>query len=459
MVREEAPMSMTDSERTRAALHLLAGGMLALVSALADALLGQVRHWGPGERMGLVLGLGLMAIGLVPRHTAAISRVSTRLCLSWLSLLTFLAAGEAVCRMAGLDFSLEERAWRRVPPFYRQPTVPTGEVFFRRPGPERWTGRVLHTVLKQRGIVPNPYADEPVVTVEYNREGFRNPDPPPDWTIAVAGDSFTELGYLPQEQMFTSVMARELGTAVLNLGVSYTGPLTQLSYLADYGTAPGMRQAVIVFFEGNDLKDLAEEHRARVRWQRTGRRGYREFERQPSFVRALHEIAGAALGGPRRRGGSNPLTAYFRSSEGITPVTFNYAPPGRTDLSAETLRQIDDFFRQYADWGRRRQVTAWLAYVPCKRRVLHGRVRFTAGAAGALRDWQPTDLPDVMSESCHRHGIGFIDLTPALIRFTLEERQLPYNAIYDSHFTPRGSWIVGRELARRLSAPPSAHDP
>ena len=63
---------------------------------------------------------------------------------------------EVVFRVAGYDFSGEVETWHRMPPFYRQPTVPTGDVFFRRPGPETWSGPVISTYLDLLGVDPEP---------------------------------------------------------------------------------------------------------------------------------------------------------------------------------------------------------------------------------------------------------------------------------------------------------------
>src|SRR5688572_25096295 len=159
---------------------------------------------------------------------------------------------EVACRLLGVDFEFKARAFERVPIFYRQPVVPVGDGFFRRPGPATWTGRVLdagmRAVQRHEGI----YAADPVVTIAYDRDGFRNPEDLADWGVAVAGDSFTELGHLPYEELFTTGLARRLGTGVRNLGVSYTGPFTQTFYLRAYGRAPSTSDAVLVFFEGND---------------------------------------------------------------------------------------------------------------------------------------------------------------------------------------------------------------
>jgi len=399
------------------------------------------------QSLALVTGLGIVRIGFVHRHMGIMSRVSTNLCLSLLSLFGCLAVGEVFLRGIGFDFAgEEERAWRQVPIFYRFPMAPSGDIFFKRPGSEQWTGQVLNTQLKQLGVLPNPYTKEPVITVSYDRRGFRNPEHMSDWAIAVAGDSFTELGYLPYEQLFTSILANILNVSVLNLGTSFTGPLTQLSYLHDYGIAASTKHTIIVFFEGNDLKDIGNEYEDLVRWRETGQRYYREFIKQPSLVRALYKVVERVW-----QKQPHAVTAYFKSSQGDIPVTLGNAPPGRDQLSQETMHQLNYFFKQYEDFGKERQITLWLAYMPGKRRVLHGQIAFTASATKKLKNWQSGDLPEVISGLCDQYGIKFIDLTPALIRATSHNKQLMYNSMYDNHLNSHGSLVVGQELARHFS--------
>lgn len=444
---------MTNYKRTRVLLHLLAGSAVILVSVLADHILSQPRVWGPTQSLALVTGFVIIAIGFLPMPMGIIYRVSNNLSLILLTVFVFTAVAEGFFRLIGYDFAVEERAWRKTPIYYRKPMAPTGDVFFKRTGPEQWTGQVLNTQVKLLGILPNPYSAEPVITVEYDRKGFRNPDHLSDWSIAVAGDSFTELGHLPYEQLFTSILAKILDISVSNLGTSQTSLLTHLSYLEDYGIAAGTKHAMIVFFEGNDLEELASEYNDLIRWRNTGQRDYREFRKQSSLVKALRQLP-EQVGSMRIARDyiqSRTIGVYFKSSRGNVPVTIYDTPPDRSQLSNETMQQLDYFFSQYADFGKTRQITVWLAYMPSKRRVLHGRIEFSAGASDELKSWQPTDLPEVISELCDQYGIKFIDLTPSLVRETGLKKQLLYNSIFDSHLNSSGSMVVGQELARRFS--------
>ena len=218
-----------------------------------------------------------------------------------------------------------------VPPFFRYPMVPTGDVYFRRQGPQQWTGLVLNTMVRQLSLAPNPYGAEPTLTITYERDGFRNPESLRDWEISIAGDSFTELGYLPYEELFTTRLGASLQVRVRNLGVSYTGPLTQLSYLRDYGLSPKTRDVFITFFEGNDLGALDWEYSSLERWRTTGEREYRQFQTQSSFTRALWQFFDTLNGKVRP---ADPINAYFTAPTGATPVTLVYTPPSRAQLEA-----------------------------------------------------------------------------------------------------------------------------
>ena len=146
------------------------------------------------------------------------------------------------------------------------------------------------------------------------------------------------------------------------------------------------------------------------------------------------------------------MNAFFKSPHGGIPVTLAFTPPGRSGLSDKTVRYLEEFFSEYADFGTVRQVTAWLAYMPSKRRVLDGQIQFTSAADEKLRIWRPTDLPELISELCDQYGIGFIDLTPALVDETRNNARLVYNSIYDTHLNSLGSLVVAREMARHLLA-------
>lgn len=100
---------------------------------------------------------------------------------------------EALFRVAQFDFRRLESQWRKTPPFVRGPTVPIGTVYYRREGPEQWSGQVIRRSMESFGVASDSYADEPSIDVRYDALGFRNEIRPEVWEIAVAGDTISRI--------------------------------------------------------------------------------------------------------------------------------------------------------------------------------------------------------------------------------------------------------------------------
>jgi hypothetical protein len=363
---------------------------------------------------------------------------------------------EVGARVIGWDFSPDKRNYERTPIFYRQPIQPVGPAFFRRPGPDRWRGQVLRTMLDTMNPVENPYRDEPSLVIDYDAEGFRNPADLKDWEIVVAGDSFTELGFLSYDDLFTTVAGRELNLRVKNMGVSHTGPLTQTFYLKAYGKSPRTRHAVLGFFEGNDLYDIEQEetrlHHAKVGVYSPAA-AYR-FRSERSAIRflcgAISSLVSPATWKPLKVEKTAYANAIFHSAGGDIPVSLAYAPPGSSSLPPEWIARLDRAVSGWGDAARGLQLKPWLLYLACKERVLHGHLTMLPSAPPNLARWQPTDLPDLVESLCQKHGIAFIDATEDLRGLT-ETGVLTYNTICDSHLNKQGSKCVGHTLAEALA--------
>jgi hypothetical protein len=443
-------MDLVPDRRVRLIVHALAGSMLVLLAVFADPILGRPRAWGVVESLTLAAGV-VIALGGVVLRPGRLADVAALLCLSLIAVLGFVAIAEGTVRLLGIDIAQPEQAWRRVAPYYRQPTVPIGEAFFRRAGPEEWTGQVVNTQMKAYRVTPNPYADERVITVRYDSLGFRAGRDLHDWEIAIAGNSFTELGVLTYDELYTTILGERLGVRVRNLGVSRTGPLTHLTYLESFGVAPSTRHVMIVFFEGNDLWDLKEEFEALLQSRETGQREYRVIEGVNSILKTLDIVWQAYRAPPI--GPDLSIQAYFRTGEAEVPLTLMYSPESAAEVLADEplVRALDHFFTSFAAFAEREDVTPWLVYMPVKLRVMHRQLRFTGRGRHDFGWWTPTDLPELIGDYAAKHGIGFIDVTPALAAETARAREMLYYAIYDTHLNPGGSRVVAEEIARRLS--------
>lgn len=372
-------------------------------------------------------------------------------------------AFEVGFRLVGHDFSGKLAAWEAHPIYYRLPREPVGPVFFHRSGPATWVGNVLSQGFRARwGDAGDPYPDEPAITAHYDRDGFRNPDDLEEWEVVVVGDSFSELGYLADEDLFSSQLARRLGVRVRNLGVSYTGPLAQRFYLEEYGASPALEHAILVFFEGNDLVDLAAERAALQRRRQSGTRPERVIAPQTSLLRHLRErlLSEPSLpSAPDWDGFLERHQAWFRSEGGEIPVTLNFRPPGHDDMPER--QAFEDALAAFAGTAERLGAAAWLVYMPCKRRALDGHLRFAKSTVPELVRWRPTDLPDYARRVAVGLGLHFIDLTPAFGAEAARGRLL-YNGLWDTHLNRAGSHLTGKLIADAVLARgtgPSAADP
>jgi len=426
------------------ALHLLLGLAVAGSALAAPFVLGRSFGWGRIETVGLTAGLAIAAAGLLlgPRWR----RATAAPCLGALLAIALVWAIEGAGRLAGYDFSGAEAAYLRIPTFFRQARVPVGEAYFRRRGPQQWRGQVLDTRLNQIGIVPNPYGDEEPVVVDYDADGFRNPPDLDDWEVAVVGDSFTELGYLNHEDLFTTVLAEGLGVRVKNLGVSMTGALSQACYFEEFGIAPSTRHLVVVFFVNDPLESSLELEALR-RYERTGVRELREDEPQTSALRAVYRFLTA------------PPPPVFHADHATfgpdrIPVSAYFAPRHPDDLEPELAARIDEAlnlaYEKIARLAREHGITPWLVYMPCKARVHYGQLEFTERAQERVADWKPSRLPDYVRSLAEAHGLRFFDLTPILTAEAQQSGELLYNSMYDMHLNRRGSHIVGRALIELL---------
>ncbi len=348
------------------------------------------------------------------------------------------------------DFDHTFEAWTATPIYYRQPIEPIGDAFFRRPGPESWTGQVLATQLKRvNAAEQDAYADEPTRTYEYDLLGFRNPRELQDWDVVFVGDSFTELGYLPHEELVSSLVGKELGVPVKNLGCSYTGTLTHNFYLREYGKSPGTRRAILVFFEGNDIKDALLEQDRLDAFRTNNIREYRDLgsQRQTSFLRASVKVVQQAIAA--KRGAITNENAKFPSADGEIPVTLLYSARNLDLMEPAAQQALKAGVEGWAATSRELGLEPWLVYMPVKHRVVHGLVHYLDSAGDELSNWQPSDLPEHVANVCDQHGINFIDSTPALIE-TAKNGQLPYNAIWDTHLNSLGTKVVADVIVERL---------
>lgn len=354
---------------------------------------------------------------------------------------------ELACRLLKIDFNRYN--YNPVPIFYRMATVPVGEVFFRRPGPAEWRGKALQSAMRYYRFEgpAGAYSDEKPLVIKYDSLGFRNPEGFEDYEIAIAGDSCTELGYLAYEDLFSTRVGSLLGLRVKNLGVSSTSSLTQNYYLKEYGKSGNIKHAVMVFFEGNDIREGVEEAKDLDVFRSTGRRPCREIANNNSFVRAAGRLAKRLFLPSESR--PSRENAYLESGGDKIPVSIFYAPPSAGQLTGEEKNFLDLAFSGLAGAAASLGAQPWVVYMPCKHRVFYGHIRFTDDADKKLVEWKPTDLPDAIRAYAAKYGVRFIDLTPVLIG-EMERMRIPFNTVFDSHVNRHGSSVAAQVIADAL---------
>lgn len=358
----------------------------------------------------------------------------------------FVGFVEFTCRSIEYDFAQKERRIEGYPIYFRHARQPTGEVFFKRKGPDLWEGQVIRTAMLQQGIDSDAYSDERSKRITYDQDGFRNPNSLTNWDIAVAGDSFTELGYLDYQELPTTVAMRRLGTPIRNLGVCHTGMFSQIHYIEEFGDSPDLKHGLIVFYEGNDVTDTETEYMQLRRFRRTGERPKREVVPQSSLIRAIISLF---QGGDRYSPKQTP-DAYFLAADGEKiPITLAWLATDPSELTNAQKKAMDVAFRTWADTAKEMEIKPWIVFVPTKLRVLFGHLEFDPRADPKFAAWKPDAFPSWIESLSVKHGIGFIDATPALVE-ELHEGKLPYNGFFDPHLSSSGSRAIGEVIANHL---------
>lgn len=362
---------------------------------------------------------------------------------------------EITFRLFGYDFDCVIQKLERVPIFYRDPSEPFGEGWYKRSGNQSWTGQPIRTQMIELGYPKDWYADELVITVEYDADGFRNPPNMRDWFLVVVGDSFTELGNLPQSALFTTILSQHLGKPVRNLGVSRTGTYTQIAYLRKFGKAPSTRHAVCVFFEGNDPVDVVNELKI-LHKIREGEIKHDDllasYEPQTSLtvalVRTPWEVSAMRKIRQEILAYADGNTIWTRPDGVEVGLTIDYAPPNSARLGPVAV-QLTEAVKEWAVACSELELQPWLLYMPCKRRVLKVAGQKFVTKNPKIGPWYPTDLPDFIQQLCRQHGVTFLNATDDLADST-RGGQLPFNTICDPHLNRHGSRIIAELLCRQF---------
>ena len=369
---------------------------------------------------------------------------------SLIAFLFFYGLCELTFQLIGFDFSQTTRDLESVPTFYRIPTTPFGEAYYRRPGSTSWTGKVVTAQMQRIGYDAKWFPNEQEITLQYDQDGFRNPADLEDWEIVVIGDSFTELGNLKYDDLVSTQLGSLMDRSVKNLGISHTGILNQTACLQHFGIAKSTKHVVWVFFEGNDLQDMVLESQ-RLSRIKTGAEGHVDLIANRKTQSSLTGAIQNALFAPSRLEIYGPAVnaTLSRGSESVR-FKLDYTPVG-----SEMLGPVGDQFRaaieKLEDLCRQRELKLWCVYMPTKRRVFHSlRYQVDTDATLHLRQsWQPSDLPQWLELQCRQKQIEFVDATPSLIELN-KSAEFSHNLVFDTHLSVAGARVVAESLAAKM---------
>ena len=299
------------------------------------------------------------------------------------------------------------------------------------------------------------------VRYRYDQHGFRNASDPTAADVIVVGDSFVEGWNVHAGELLTARLAGRLGVPVVNLGQSGYGPQQELETLRRFGLPLSPRAVVWVFFEGNDLDDVARYEWTRKHWRNLSQPSYggRSFVR--SAIKALRQLPDRTENTPwTRQPGEAARAANLhrsglcRGSQGRSErLYFWYEGRRLSDQDKESLRQVGRDLRSARRLCAETRAGLLVVFAPSKYRVYRDLCTFEEDADPAR--WVLNDLPRQFGALLAREapGAGYLDLTPAL-RAEAASGRLVYFP-YDTHWTAAGHAVAAREIAGRLAASPA----
>jgi len=325
------------------------------------------------------------------------------------------------------------------------------ELLIERPPYIHWTGlsRGDLAIVQEDA---DPYERE--VTFQTDYEGFRNSTDIKQADIIFIGDSFTEAGNVPDDEIFVQRTGKTLGVTVRNLGRSSYSPPAELIVLKKYGLKCHPKTVVWQIAESNDL----EESQAFKYWQETGRprsqmgeqtwsaRADAWKKRSPSY-RVFTLL---------QRRAPWPLSGTFRAADGqIHPIRFYDKPePKHTPLRSPGWPVMVDAITEGAALLKQENSRLIVVLIPMKIRAMGHAVTWSEEAQTKLGwNWELPPFNTLAAQVgglCDQLGVTFIDTTPRLRELTTagELVYLPY----DTHLSPAGHAAVSELIVNAVRA-------
>lgn len=311
--------------------------------------------------------------------------------------------------------------------------------FRRRPGAE-WRGR-------RAGGVPGYATDAPDIhTYDFDRrwdaKGYRNARAYDRAGVAVIGDSMVENVHMESEDLVSTQLARDLGCDVVNLGIGGYGPAEELVVLRRHALPLEPRVVVWVFFEGNDLKNVARHLEQTSDWEAT-KAHYDTFLARSFTRNLLGYLHQYMLPSPLHYSGTIP-----REGGGAERVYFCYPSFEFTQEAEDLLARTDAILAQARTECGAAGCRLLVAFAPIKYRVYGGIT--TSGPDFVGHEWKMNDLPSRLGAIVTSLGedVGYLDLTP-VFEAAARDGERPF-LNDDPHWSAEGNRIAARAIAERV---------
>lgn len=321
-----------------------------------------------------------------------------------------------------------------------------GDVPYTRPTHFSWRG-VSRGDIAFRLDVNDPYAKP--VTFQTDHEGFRNSRDLQQAEVVFLGDSFTEAGYLAEDETFVQRVGRELNCEVRNLGRNGFSPPSEKAVLEKYGWKCQPRIVVWQLTEDNDLNDAA----LMQSWIDAGRPSFFETQERQSHVRAAawrDRSPTYRLFRLVHRRATWPLTALFRDAEDVEhTIYFNSIPhPQMSPVNHPGWPVIKRSLEEGIAGARERQIRVIVLFIPYKYTALQSAVEYSQSMMDVLKGC-PKFEPDqtfltYVERLCSESGVEFIDATPQLQELA-RAGTLTYLP-WDTHLTAAGHACVAQRI-------------
>jgi hypothetical protein len=344
--------------------------------------------------------------------------------------------------------------------------------------------KVQHTSHKDKWAAgsDNPaWGVEPKYTTyhaSYNRLGFRTNSSSNPFDVVVIGDSYVEIGE-SDENTLSEQIKKYSGLKTFNLGRSWYGPHQYIEVFKRYGLPLKPKTALICYFTGNDIQDVAMYRR----WFDGGRYYSFALDRKNFFQRyliatwqSLSHVWKSWLVGdystetskPKAEyrlkvnsgatGNINPYLGMIRSGNNVkTKLTFNFRY-GDLPLSVEMLEAdrewkiLKDILIEFKRLCQENRIRPVLVFIPSKIQIYKDYL--TAESGVQVRQFKHhQDRYHLNSEKAflslsRELNLEVIDLVP---HFQLLARQgkllyYPFNNHWNTYGIEQAGKIIGHYL-------------